>query len=566
MGVRQLYEATLQERGLVISMRDTLLFRAGKADLGDDAKKVVTALMQVLSTIPNAIRIEGHTDSIPIHTPQFFSNWELSTARATNVLQYLSVNNHIEPHRLSAAGYGEYKPVVDNSTEYNRAINRRVDIVVLSDEFTKFEPGQSDTVSQSTQDAKAESENEASIPPVGVEHSPPTAQTQDAHETSTQAEHYSMCGKAIGFFLLLLYSFACAQTDISVLNFPKVPVTDLIILCCGLAFIIIVISFFEIQRRKRQLREEQRVTHSIFEINAQQRGLTDTEATRLYHLAESAQVPEINDVFEQVAVFERCIDKEITSFLSRGIRAQTRLEEEKILSEIRKKLKYNFLENDRPLVSTRNLTIGQNVSIFSKTSRQPLVSKARIFSNHEFYFSIQYDRSMAILVAPGDFIRIAFSRQNDGVYGIEVKVSIVVDGTIEAYHTLDLKRHQMRKDVRLEVNLPLRFRVIRPTDAAYTQTLGQQPFSGRISDISGGGISFLSDKQLKAGDILSLSFSAGDQTLMNGLKGRVLRISRQKSTNDLFRSHIQFSEIEDSQREKIIKYIFEKQHQINQWR
>ena len=375
-----------------------------------------------------------------------------------------------------------------------------------------------------------------------------------------------MCGKAIGFFLLLLYSFACAQTDISVLNFPKVPVTDLIILCCGLAFIIIVISFFEIQRRKRQLREEQRVTHSIFEINAQQRGLTDTEATRLYHLAESAQVPEINDVFEQVAVFERCIDKEITSFLSRGIRAQTRLEEEKILSEIRKKLKYNFLENDRPLVSTRNLTIGQNVSIFSKTSRQPLVSKARIFSNHEFYFSIQYDRSMAILVAPGDFIRIAFSRQNDGVYGIEVKVSIVVDGTIEAYHTLDLKRHQMRKDVRLEVNLPLRFRVIRPTDAAYTQTLGQQPFSGRISDISGGGISFLSDKQLKAGDILSLSFSAGDQTLMNGLKGRVLRISRQKSTNDLFRSHIQFSEIEDSQREKIIKYIFEKQHQINQWR
>ncbi len=161
MGLEGKIQATLQERGLVISMHDTVLFKLGNAELGPEAKAVMGRLAQVLTSIPNAIRIEGHTDNIPIHTSQFFSNWELSTARATNVLQFLAQDDLIVPDRLSAAGYGQYRPIADNSTEYNRAINRRVDIVVLSEEFNRFEPGQTDTLG--TEDVKSPLEKLDSI-------------------------------------------------------------------------------------------------------------------------------------------------------------------------------------------------------------------------------------------------------------------------------------------------------------------------------------------------------------------------------------------------------------------
>jgi chemotaxis protein MotB len=84
-----------------------------------------------LRTVPNVIRVEGHTDDVPIHTPQFNSNWELSTARATTVVQFLIDAGRLDPTRLSAAGYAEYRPRLPNDSPESRARNRRVDIVVL---------------------------------------------------------------------------------------------------------------------------------------------------------------------------------------------------------------------------------------------------------------------------------------------------------------------------------------------------------------------------------------------------------------------------------------------------
>ncbi len=86
----------------------------------------------VLTTLPNAVRVEGHTDDTPIKTTRFASNWDLSTARATRVVAYFIVNTGIAPNRLSAAGYSEYHPRAVNSTVDGRARNRRVDIVILN--------------------------------------------------------------------------------------------------------------------------------------------------------------------------------------------------------------------------------------------------------------------------------------------------------------------------------------------------------------------------------------------------------------------------------------------------
>lgn len=129
-----------QERGLVISLKDTLLFPKGSADLTPRAQQVISGVGKSLAQLPNYTRVEGHTDNLPIHTAQFPSNWELSVIRATNVAQQLINEGSIEPLKISATGYGEYRPLVPNDSEVNRAINRRVDIVILKHKYSYFEP------------------------------------------------------------------------------------------------------------------------------------------------------------------------------------------------------------------------------------------------------------------------------------------------------------------------------------------------------------------------------------------------------------------------------------------
>lgn len=129
-----------EPRGLLIRLNDTVLFDKGSDIIKDKAQNVLDKIAVVLKNEPNSIRIEGHTDNLPIKTDKFPSNWELSTARATNLVKYLVEAHKISPTRLSAAGYGEYMPISGNNTEVGRGENRRVDIVVLSSSSKIFEP------------------------------------------------------------------------------------------------------------------------------------------------------------------------------------------------------------------------------------------------------------------------------------------------------------------------------------------------------------------------------------------------------------------------------------------
>jgi len=117
--------------GLVISLREIGFYDSGSANLRATSEAAVQRIAQVLSNQPNSIRIEGHTDNVPIHNAQFASNWELSTARATEMIRLFIMRYNLPATRLSAAGYAEYHPVAGNETVEGRAQNRRVDIVVL---------------------------------------------------------------------------------------------------------------------------------------------------------------------------------------------------------------------------------------------------------------------------------------------------------------------------------------------------------------------------------------------------------------------------------------------------
>lgn len=122
----------MEPDGLVVSLREMGFFDSGSAGLKSEAGPAFARIAQILIEHPCGVRIEGHTDPVPIHTAQFASNWELSTARATEIVKLLVEQHGIPPERLSAAGYGEFHPVASNDTAQGRQINRRVDIVMLA--------------------------------------------------------------------------------------------------------------------------------------------------------------------------------------------------------------------------------------------------------------------------------------------------------------------------------------------------------------------------------------------------------------------------------------------------
>jgi chemotaxis protein MotB len=129
--LRSQVQIRIDGRGLVLQiLPDKVLFQSGQAVLRPEASTLLDPLARLLSLQPNAIRVEGHTDNQPIATSQFPSNWELSTARATSVVRYL-ISHKVTPVKVSAAGYADTHPLVSNRTIRGRALNRRIEIIVL---------------------------------------------------------------------------------------------------------------------------------------------------------------------------------------------------------------------------------------------------------------------------------------------------------------------------------------------------------------------------------------------------------------------------------------------------
>jgi len=119
------------EKGIAIMLRDPVGFASGSADLKDQGKEILKDISDVIKNNPSLkVRVEGHTDDVPIHSNRYISNWELSSARSLSVVQLLSTQTGIQPQNMSAVGYGEYRPIVPNNSPESRAKNRRIQIFV----------------------------------------------------------------------------------------------------------------------------------------------------------------------------------------------------------------------------------------------------------------------------------------------------------------------------------------------------------------------------------------------------------------------------------------------------
>jgi len=131
VGLQEKAELAMTAEGLAIRLNEEALFPLGSADIDRSSRPLLDRIGEVIAAVDVPVRIEGHTDDLPIRTARFPSNWELSAARAVNVLRYLHRRFDIPAERLSAVGYGRYRPRVPNDTPAHRQKNRRVEIILL---------------------------------------------------------------------------------------------------------------------------------------------------------------------------------------------------------------------------------------------------------------------------------------------------------------------------------------------------------------------------------------------------------------------------------------------------
>lgn len=138
-GVDSSISTQIDDRGLIITLDNAILFDSGSAEIKTQNENTLLQIADTIKNLENYIRIEGHTDNVPMSNSSYPSNWELSSARATNVVKLFIDKAGISPAKLIAVGYGEYRPVADNTTVEGRAQNRRIDIIILSEKYNSLE-------------------------------------------------------------------------------------------------------------------------------------------------------------------------------------------------------------------------------------------------------------------------------------------------------------------------------------------------------------------------------------------------------------------------------------------
>lgn len=138
------------ERGVVLTLQEQVLFETGNAEIIQAGRPFLDKVSQLLDRIPNYVKVEGHTDDRPISTFRYPSNWELSAARASSVIRYLTNDTELNSVRFTAVGYGDTRPIVENNSPENWNKNRRVEIVIL-------DPTYQDNSNNPSEEASSES-------------------------------------------------------------------------------------------------------------------------------------------------------------------------------------------------------------------------------------------------------------------------------------------------------------------------------------------------------------------------------------------------------------------------
>jgi hypothetical protein len=349
-------------------------------------------------------------------------------------------------------------------------------------------------------------------------------------------------------------------------NTPRFAMNITILSVVAIAVVLAIVM--SVRRMMQNKVDSAQTLSRLYSENVVRCELTDEEADLLQSMVQRKNLAQPHIVFQSLKLFEECLDAEVRSLLENT----TEFDEKKwreLFSEMRMKMGFLHMPLEYPLVSTRNISIGQIGSVFSANDNKVLFRKVSVMDNTAFFLTLKYtvEKEAIHRLSPGQIVRFAFARQNDGLYGVQAVINTADRaGVIELQHTLEMKRNQLRQYVRIETSLPLQFRLLKTQDAEKSEIKLGETINAKLSDISGGGLSFVLDRSLRLGDIVSLNFNLPGAPCA-GIAGKIVHLSLcDTKTKTLFKNHVQFLTIEPRKREKIISYIFEKERHVNQWR
>jgi hypothetical protein len=369
--------------------------------------------------------------------------------------------------------------------------------------------------------------------------------------------------------LLPLFVIACpflAQANAlnySFLNLPKAGIVQtvlFILLCCALIAALVVYEVLKIKRERERLAI---AIEERFIENAKRYGLDKQEMLLLRSMERHAKTDDPNALYDTLALFEQGVDAEVTRALESGAPEYEQQELEDILQSLRKKLHYTIVDEGLPIPSSRNLSQGQRLWVLGP--RKTVLGEASVALVREFFFTVKLSlNDFAQMPSFQSPIRLAFTRKADGIYGIETPL-IGFDrsrGVLKCRHTLKFKRNQLRQDVRVETDLQISIRCLTAKGSPGGKPPDTAPFMVRMTDISGGGFAFVTERRLEVDDTVMVAAAAPKLTL-GGLRAKIVALSQNRGSSRIL-YHTQFSTIDFEKKEAIVRYVFARLREINQ--
>ncbi len=333
----------------------------------------------------------------------------------------------------------------------------------------------------------------------------------------------------------------------------------IVILIVLIVLIIVAVSIQEKNKKEKlEIHSEQQ-----FLRQCERFALTKNEEFALRQFLKQINIVSYPAVFNSVSIFEEAIEKECQILRRRwGISSKTE-NATLIIRTIRRKLGYDRLLSETPLQSTRNIEVGQLVELSLTRSGSEKIEKIVVMESTELELTLHYDIKKRIInFEEHQKIIMTYTRQGDAIYTVPVEVysDNASTGMLRVMQTVEMERKQFRNDVRLSVDLPLQCRLLHRIKANKNAPLGKLIQNSYILDISGGGIAFIADTELKKGDRLSLSFALNREKVV--LKGEVVGIMKKERRGETrYKHRVIFKDPKRKDTDLIVKFIFEKQRE-----
>lgn len=353
------------------------------------------------------------------------------------------------------------------------------------------------------------------------------------------------------------------ERDLTSLQLSKASplvVAGVVVVFLSLLAWIVYLAIKQHKERRAKLREH---AERNFTSQARQHGLNDAEISELKRLIKPIVPQQPDAVFSSLAVFEDAVEIECKKIRQKwGLTAKAE-NATLTLHTLRNKIGYSNIAYEQPIASTRNMDIGQFVAISMPESGLPIVEQAVVSENTELTFTVYYPvgdekRNLDSSKTP----KVDFTRNGDGLYTAHLSVVAVYpsDGKLIFEHTRDLARNQMRKYVRMVVDIPLKCRILRRTDRSKLPATGQFLESSTIVDIGGGGVAFVATVELDPQDVISLVFAINKRKF--AVRGVVIAVSEQEGRRGTrYKHRVAFTDIEKGDVERIVKFIFQRQRE-----